>query len=202
MARVFCVDADAFGSFHCERLSYSCDSNSQTMADSPALQETSGTSSPVKRANFQIPPSSHIHSLDLGDPSRTSRPATIASLANGAGGVAAACMRCCPTPWLPDRSAPAGPNALRPIVTYVRLVTRVAPASLTQLQPCGASTVPANSVAQLCLRTMIQSRFNSGIMYSKGALQDPREQIGTQPAPRGQALFATGFSLHIATTPS
>ena len=42
---------DAFGSFHREHLSYGCVSNSQTMAESLASQNTSGT-----RGNFQILP--------------------------------------------------------------------------------------------------------------------------------------------------
>ena len=58
-------DVDAFGSFHHERLSYGCDSNSQTMTDSLAPQVTSGTPFSGKRGNFQIPPSLYIHSLDL-----------------------------------------------------------------------------------------------------------------------------------------
>jgi len=68
----FLVGADAFGSFHRERCSYSCDSNLQTMAESFTSQKTSGTPSSGTRGNFQIPPSSYIHSLDLwsrGDPS-------------------------------------------------------------------------------------------------------------------------------------
>ena len=70
---LFLVGADAFSSFHRERLSYSCDSNSQTIAESLTQQETSGTPSSDKRGNFQIPPSPYIHSLDSwshGDPSR------------------------------------------------------------------------------------------------------------------------------------
>ena len=44
----------------------------QTMAESLAPQETTGTPSSGKRGNFQIPPSPYIQSLDLwsrGDPS-------------------------------------------------------------------------------------------------------------------------------------